>query len=120
MKYNYKVDGNQLLVVCRKENVDNDYVYTVHTNGVLVIGKENNSDIFIEVESEFRPYANAEEMDAAIIKHGWTVRLKNSQDRRSIRSYNERYVELGAIRAAQPYKCLLKMYTWLDGTPCGV
>lgn len=79
---------------------------------------ENDCDLFIEEESKYRPYANADEMDEAIKVHGMFIENKEKGRRRAIVAYSEREIE--TVSDCEDYESLLKYYTWLDGTPCGV
>lgn len=81
-------------------------------------GIENNCDLFIEEESKYRPYANADEMDEAIKVHGMFVENKEKGRRRAIVAYSESEIE--TVSDCEDYESLLKYYTWLDGTTCGV
>lgn len=79
---------------------------------------ENSCDLFIEEESKYRPYANADEMDEAIKVHGMFIENKEKGRRRAIVAYSEREIE--TVSDCEDYESLLKYYTWLDGTTCGV
>lgn len=79
---------------------------------------ENDCDLFIEEESKYRPYANADEMDEAIKVHGMFIENKEKGRRRAIVAYSEREIE--TVSDCEDYESLLKYYTWFDGTPCGV
>lgn len=79
---------------------------------------ENDCDLFIEEESKYRPYANADEMAEAIKVHGMFVENKEKGRRRAIVAYSEREIE--TVSDCEDYESLLKYYTWFDGTPCGV
>lgn len=81
-------------------------------------GIENNCDLFIE--EEYRPYANADEMDEAIKVHGHGMYVVNrlTDVRQAIIAYSN--LEVATSATKQSYKAFLNSYTWLDGTPCGV
>lgn len=81
-------------------------------------GIENNCDLFIEDESKYRPYANADEMDEAIKVHGMFVINRLTDVRQAIIAYSN--LEVATSATKQSYKAFLNSYTWLDGTPCGV
>lgn len=81
-------------------------------------GIENDCDLFIEDESKYRPYANADEMDEAIKVHGMFVINRLTDVRRAIIDYSN--LEVATSATKQSYKAFLNSYTWLDGTPCGV
>lgn len=120
--YDLKDENYKLAVAIQTQSEEpySEEVYSFTEDGRYNKKSPNYKDLFIEEEPTIRPYANAAEMDADIIKHGCIVMSKNSKDRRSIRSYHEVYVALGGLKAIQTYECLFKMYTWLDGTPCGI
>lgn len=73
----------------------------------------------IKSEPKYRPYANAEEMDKAIQEHGSWVKNKATGLRRQIASYCDR-VFLSGNSDDYYYDDMLKLYTWQDGTPCGI
>lgn len=77
-------------------------------------GIENNCDLFIE--EEYRPYANADEMDEAIKVHGMFVKHRNGK-RLAITGYDDNDASVGD---GCTYGALLEYFAWLDGTPCGV
>lgn len=77
-------------------------------------GIENNCDLFIE--EEYRPYANADEMDEAIKVHGMFVKHRNGK-RLAITGYDDNDTSVGD---GCTYGALLEYFTWFDGTPCGV
>lgn len=79
-------------------------------------GIENNCDLFIE--EEYRPYANADEMDEAIKVHGMFVINRLTDVRQAIIAYSN--LEVATSATKQSYKAFLNSYTWLDGTTCGV
>lgn len=79
-------------------------------------GIENNCDLFIE--EEYRPYANADEMDEAIKVHGMFVINRLTDVRQAIIAYSN--LEVATSATKQSYKAFLNSYTWFDGTPCGV
>lgn len=81
-------------------------------------GIENNCDLFIEEESKYRPYANADEMDEAIKVHGMFVINRLTDVRQAIIAYSN--LEVATSATKQSYKAFLNSHTWLDGTPCGV
>lgn len=83
-------------------------------------GIENNCDLFIEEESKYRPYANADEMDEAIKEHGHGMYVVNrlTDVRQAIIAYSN--LEVATSATKQSYKAFLNSYTWFDGTPCGV
>lgn len=81
-------------------------------------GIENNCDLFIEEESKYRPYANADEMDDAIKVHGMFVINRLTDVRQAIIAYSN--LEVATSATKQSYKAFLNSYTWLDGTTCGV
>lgn len=81
-------------------------------------GIENNCDLFIEEESKYRPYANADEMDEAIKVHGMFVINRLTDVRQAIIAYSN--LEVATSATKQSYKAFLNSYTWLDGTTCGV
>lgn len=87
--------------------------------------KESDQDLFIEVESTYRPYANSEEMDAEIKKHGSIV--KNLYGRRlTITGYDHENVTVGmglggkyetlddAIYCACPLAMEVWLWLWRD------
>lgn len=80
-------------------------------------GIENNCDLFIEEESKYRPYANADEMDEAIKVHGMFVINRLTDVRQAIIAYSN--LEVATSATKQSYKAFLNSYTWFDGTPCG-
>lgn len=81
---------------------------------------ENDCDLFIEEESTYRPYANADEMDEAIKEHGHGMYVVNrlTDVRQAIIAYSN--LEVATSATKQSYKAFLNSHTWLDGTPCGV
>lgn len=79
-------------------------------------GIENNCDLFIE--EEYRPYANADEMDEAIKVHGMFVINRLTDVRQAIIAFSN--LEVATSATKQSYNAFLNSYTWLDGTPCGV
>lgn len=79
-------------------------------------GIENDCDLF--VEEEYRPYANADEMDEAIKVHGMFVINRLTDVRQAIIAYSN--LEVATSATKQSYKAFLNSYTWFDGTPCGV
>lgn len=79
-------------------------------------GIENNCDLF--VEEEYRPYANADEMDEAIKVHGMFVINRLTDVRQAIIAYSN--LEVATSATKQSYKAFHNSYTWFDGTPCGV
>lgn len=81
-------------------------------------GIENDCDLFIEEESKYRPYANADEMDEAIKVHGMFVINRLTDVRQAIIAYSN--LEVATSATKQSYKAFLNSYTWLDGTTCGV
>lgn len=81
-------------------------------------GIENNCDLFVEEESKYRPYANADEMDEAIKVHGMFVINRLTDVRQAIIAYSN--LEVATSATKQSYKAFLNSYTWFDGTPCGV
>lgn len=81
-------------------------------------GIENDCDLFIEEESKYRPYANADEMDEAIKVHGMFVINRLTDVRQAIIAYSN--LEVATSATKQSYKAFLNSYTWFDGTPCGV
>lgn len=116
LKYNYTSSGSQRIVVCSKDENDDDTVYIVNLDGSWISGMEHNADIFLEAEPIYHPYTSAAEMDAAIKKHGLIV--KNASGRKVIRGYDDEdvFVDEGCCTYVGLFAC----YTWLDGTPCGV
>lgn len=81
-------------------------------------GIENDCDLFVEEESKYRPYANADEMDEAIKVHGMFVINRLTDVRQAIIAYSN--LEVATSATKQSYKAFLNSYTWFDGTPCGV
>lgn len=78
----------------------------------------DDNDLFIEYGPQYRPYSNAEEMDAAIKEYGLVVKNLNG-GRLVITSYDDENVSVGG-RVPTQYVTFLMYYKWIDGTPCGV
>lgn len=124
LKYNYNRSGSQRIVVCSKDEDGDDMAYVVHLDGSWIYGMENNADIFLEVESTYRPYANIEELDAAIKEHGFLVVNKSYQQipkdqRILIGRYNKNEIVL-TNSTHWRYETFFENFEWIDGTPCGV
>lgn len=118
LKYDYVENGKQKVVFCCADEKGNHLAYGVNPDGLCYEGKEDKADLFIEVEPTYRPYANAAEMDEAIKKHGTLV--KNSLGRRlAITGYDDEGVSVGVGQPVR-YGTMLKSYTWIDNTPCGI
>lgn len=115
-KFDFIENGKRRIAYCCTDEDGDNHAYLVNHNGVWMEAKESDQDLFIEVESTYRPYANAEEMDEAIKEHGTIVKYSNGE-RRSIKCYDDDEVTIGI---AYSYEELLEYYIWLDGTPCGV
>lgn len=118
LKYNYIQRGTQRLIVCSKDEDGDDNVYVVNSDGSWIVDMEHNADIFLEVEPTYHPYSSVEEMDKAIKEHGMFIKHKEIERRIAIIAYTETDIE--TLSDYEDYKSLLKYYTWLDGTPCGV
>lgn len=69
-------------------------------------------------EPKGRPFTNAEELDKAIVAHGPFIRNVNTGVRIIIDAYNSKEVKV--LGMEKPMEELLKNYTFVDGTPCGV
>lgn len=73
----------------------------------------------IKPEPEYRPFANTGEFFAEAQKHGWWVRLLNTDIRFFVNAYDNTAMRTGGDW--MPYKDVLKAMCWADdGTPCGV
>lgn len=117
-KFDFIENGKRRIAYCCTDEDGDNHAYLVNHNGVWMEEKESDQDLFIEVESTYRPYANSEEMDAEIKKHGYIV--KNLYGRRlTITGYDDKNVSVG-MGSGGKYETLLKSYTWIDGTPCGI
>lgn len=118
LKYDYIDNGKQRVVFCYTDDDGNNHACLANIDGIWEEGRNTKEDIFIEEEPTYRPYANAEEMDAEIKKHGSIV--KNFYGRRlTITGYDDKNVSVGTGSGGK-YETLIKSYTWLDGTPFGI
>ena len=116
LKYNYVDCGEKKIVCCTQDEYGNSVAYITYLDGLRFKGKKDDRDILIE--EEYRPYSNAEEMDAAIKEHG--MFFKDLHGRRfAIVAYDDENVYVGA-KLHERYKELLELYEWTDGTPLGV
>lgn len=119
LAYDLKDEDYKVAIAIQSEESYSEEVYSFTEEGKFYLnGKQSDKDLFIEEEPTIRPYANAEELDEAVKKHG--VILKNSFGRRlTITGYDDKNVSVGMVSGCK-YETLLKSYTWIDDTPCGV
>lgn len=116
LKYDYMYRGDQKIACCYTDEFGDNNSFCVNPDGYFLKGNESDQDLFIEEEPIYRPYANAVEMDEAINEHGMFV--KHLLVRRlAIKEYGDNEASVGK---GCTYEALLKYYTWLDVTPCGV
>lgn len=84
---------------------------------------EETPDIFrIKPESEYRPFANAEECWAEMLKHepfGW-AKLRDTGKRFIYKAIGDFFAVVGLNDRPTNYDELLEEYTFADGSPFGV
>lgn len=109
-----------IVAVVYDKDSNSIYDYTAYTaNGKYMNDSvDNDYDLLIEEEPTYRPYANEKEMDEAIKGHGMFV--KNLYGRRlAITGYDDERAAVGNGPTTR-YGTMLRCYTWIDGTPCGM
>lgn len=108
----------KILAVIPSNDTNEEGIYLFPASGKFLPDELSENDLFLEEESKYRPYANADEMGDAINQRGMFVENKETGRRIAIVAYSEREIE--TVTDCEDYESLLKYYAWLDGTSCGV
>lgn len=107
------VDGNEIESKL-KEKTDSEFIAPININWDFY-----RYEYRVKPKETYRPYKDAEEMDAAIKKHGNYVLGNACNYRGVVMGWGNCTVQISGY-GTMTYVGLLNNHRWVDGTPCGV
>lgn len=113
--------GTQYKILALVENIEDEKeeIFTYSIDGKFYLDNdESRLDLFIIEEPNVRPYTNADEFLKDMKEYGSFVKDKDLNSYYAVLEFNDREVFVGIRKYF--YSDLKDIFTWQDGSPCGV